>query len=182
MRLLQNKNVYWCVPIAFGLPIIFFALTILSIFMILWLIQIGQSDVAPIFYFFACSSFSIAVVTLAKAIWRIEIQQDVIVCKGILPQNTFSLEYEKCTVGIDWHKQNGEKVWWIYLCYGFKPAYATKNPTQRMNTLKCRPNFIRIMYREEVYQALLSVLPKKQRTSLETSYRRAKINTQGNII
>jgi hypothetical protein len=100
----------------------------------------------------------------------------------LLPSNTFSLQYEKCTVGMDWHQQNGNKIWWIYLCYGPKPSYRTKNPTQRMNTLKCQPNFIRILYRDDVYEALLMELPKKQRVALESSYKCAAIDKQGRII
>ena len=92
------------------------------------------------------------------------------------------LEYSECNIGMDYHTQNGTKIWWIYLCYGSKPRYQTKGPTKRMNTLKCKPGFIRIMYREEVYDALISVLPKKQRIALETSRRCAGFEKQGRII
>ena len=182
MNMPKDKKTYLCVPIGMGLPIIFLALTGVSIVMALWVVRVGQNDVAPIFYACAALSVSITAVTFVKAVWRVEIHRNIIVCKGLMPRNTFSLEYEKCTIGMDWHKQNGNKIWWIYLCYGCKPVYQTKKSANRINALKCQPDFIRIMYRDEVYEALLSVLPQKQKTALETSRRYAGFDRQGKII
>lgn len=73
------------------------------------------------------------------------------------------LEYSKCNVGFDYHVQNGGYVWWIYLCYGEKPPYKKQNdPRNRMNTIQCQEGFVRIIYREEVYDVLMQVLPKQQ--------------------
>lgn len=182
MTTLQGKKTYLCVPIGFGLPIVFLLLTVLSIVMTLWVVQVGQNDVAPIFGFFALLAFSIALVTLVKTTQRVEIQSEAIVCKGLLPRSAFSIEYEKCTIGMDWHKQNGNLIWWIYLCYGHMPIYRNNNPHNRINALKCRPGFIRIMYRDDVYEALISVLPKKQRVALETSRRFSGFDKQGKIL
>ena len=184
MTMLHKKLVYLCVPIAFGLPLIFLALTALQIVTALWVLQVEPHalDIVVICCMFALLALSISTITFINAIWRIEIQQNSIICKGLMPRDTFSLEYEKCSVGMDWHIQNGNKVWWIYLCYGRKPLYQTKKPSNRMNTLKCKPGFIRIMYRDEVYDALISVLPKKQKNALETSRKCAGFDKQGRII
>ena len=181
MTMLQGKKTYLCIPIGLGLPIVFLLLTVLSIVMTLWVIQVEQNDVAPIFGFFALLAFSIALVTLVKTTQRVEIQSEAIVCKGLLPGSAFSIEYEKCTIGMDWHKQNGNLIWWIYLCYGHMPIYRNNNPHDRINSLRCRPGFIRIMYRDDVYQALITVLPKKQRVALETSRRFSGFDKQGKI-
>ena len=182
MTTLRSKKTYFCVPIGLGLPIIFLLLTVLSIVMALWLIQIGQNDVAPIFAFFALLAIAIAAITFVKAVQRVEIQSNIIVCKSLLPRSTFSMEYDKCTIGMDWHKQNGNLIWWIYLCYGHMPVYRSNNPHNRINALRYRPGFIRIMYRDNVYEALISVLPKKQKTALETSRRFAGFDKQGKMI
>lgn len=182
MTISQSKKTYLCVPIGLGLPLIFLGLTVLSIVMALWLVRVEQNDVVPIFYTFSFLSLSIAATTFVRAIWRVEIKQDSIVCKGLMPHNAFALEYEKCTIGMDWHKQNGNKIWWIYICYGHLPYNPTKNTAKRINTFNCKPGFIRIMYRDEVYAALISVLPKKQRIALETSRRSAGFDKQGKII
>ena len=76
---------------------------------------------------------------------------------------------------MDYHLQRGCKVWWIYLCYGPGPKFDPKKPYNRMNSLKCKPGFIRIMYDDEVYQALIEVLPKKQHTALVTACRCAGV-------
>lgn len=171
-----------CIPIGLGLPIVFLLLTVLSIGMALWVIQIGQNDVAPIPCISALFAFSIAVVSFVNTTQRVEIQGEAIVCKGLLPRSAFSIEYDKCTIGMDWHKQNGNLIWWIYICNGHMPVYRNKNPHNRINALRCRPGFIRIMYRDDVYEALISVLPKKQKVALETSRRFSGFDKQGKII
>ena len=182
MTISQSKKTYLCVPIGLGLPLVFLGLTVLSIAMALWLVRVDQNDVVPIFLAFSLLSVSIAVTTFGKAIWRVEIKQDSIICKGLMPHHTFSLAYEKCTIGMDWHKQNGNKIWWIYLCLGRMSCFQSKNPAKRINALDCKPGFIRIMYRDEVYEELISVLPKKQRSALEISRRCAGFDKQGKII
>ena len=124
---------------------------------------------------FLMGVFSIG--TVAFIIWgwkstmcKVQIQPAYIICKTLFCADIV-MEYEKCTVGMDYHLQRGCKVWWIYLCYGPGPKFDTKKPYNRMNSLKCKPGFIRIMYDDEVYQALIEVLPKKQHTALVTACR-----------
>ena len=182
MTISRSNKTYLCVPVGLGLPLIFLGLTVLSIAMALWVVQVGQEDCVPIFLTFSFLSFSIAVITFGGAVWRVEIGQAAITCKGLWPYNTFSLEYEKCTIGMDWHKQNGNKIWWIYICYGHLPYDQKLKSLKRINTVNCKPGFIRIMYRDEVYEELISVLPKKQRIALEASRRSAEFDKQGMII
>lgn len=178
----QKGKTFLCVPISLGLPVIFFVASAVHFIMALWLLQ--KVEITAIVLLFSFSFFSLLMVifTGMKSAWRVRIQQKCIICKGLLPRSTFSIEYDKCTIGMDWHSQNGNRIWWIYLCYGRKPEYKSTNPNQRMNTLKCQPGFIRIMYSHEVYEALMNVLPKKQRTGLETSRRYAGFEKQGKII
>lgn len=97
----RSKKMYFCVPIGLALPLIFLALTILQVAMAAWLSDIGQYDVVPIFYVFAILSLLIAVCTIPKVAWRVEILSSSIVCKCVLPHSAFALEYENCTVGMD---------------------------------------------------------------------------------
>ena len=182
MTMLQGKKTFFCVPIGLSLPIVFLLLTVVSIVMTLWVIRIGQNDVAPIFVFCALLAFSISACTFVRTSQRVEIQSEAIVCKGLFPRSAFSIEYDKCTIGMDWHKQNGNLIWWICLCNGHMTVYRNNNPHNRINALRCRPGFIRIMYRDEVYEALISVLPKKQKVALETSRRFSGFDKQGKII
>ena len=182
MIIRRNKMSFLCVPISLGLPIIFAVAMAIHIIMALWLSQVGEDDVAPLFIAFSFLSLFMVAFTGSKSVWRVEILQNSIICKGLMPKDTFSLEYEKCTVGLDWHMQNGNKVWWIYLCYGQKPSYKTKNPADRMNALRCQPGFIRIMYRDEVYEALIDVLPKRQKNALYTSRKCAGFDKPGRIL
>ena len=184
MTIRWNRNTFYCVPIAWVLPVMFLLITFLSIFFALWIMQVDQDaiDVAIVFWLSALTQFFIFVFTFATAAWRVSVQEYSIVCKGWLPHHKFVLEYEKCTVGMDWHEQNGNKIWWIYLTYGYKPSYQSKNPAKRINSQKCRPGFIRIMYSDEVYQSLISVLPKNQNRALEAARKFAGFNQQGTII
>ena len=109
-----------------------------------------------------------------KAMQKVQIYSGHIVCRTPFCP-TIVMEYEKCTVGMDYHWQRGCKVWWIYLCYGPSPKFDSKKPYNRMNSLKCKPGFIRIMYSDEVCQALIAVLPKKKQTALITACRCAGV-------
>lgn len=105
----------------------------------------------------------------------IEIRNDSAVCYIPFHRN-FTINYEKCYIGFDYHKQNGRKIWWIYFCYGKMPPYKNPQLGNRINSLKCQPGFIRIMYRDEVYEALMEVLPQRQKTSLESARRHSQFN------
>lgn len=180
----KQKTSYFCVPIAMALPIVFLILTGLMLYMAWWVTDVpGDGKTTSIL--FLCMvpvTLSYAAFTMNTAIWRVELRENDIVCRGWLPKQTFSLAYETCTIGMDWHSQNGGKVWWIYLCKGQKPVYRSKNPANRINALKCGNGFIRIMYSDEVYEALLAVLPRKQRAALESARKFAGFKQQGRII
>ena len=131
--------------------------------------------------FFVLFSSAFGLYCLLPAIRRVEIYDDHIVCKGLFPSSKIFLDYDRCNVGMDWHAQNGNKIWWIYLCYGYAPTYKGKSPANRINAAKFRPGFIKIMYSEAVYQALIEVLPKKQKNMLMSARRFYGFENQGNI-
>lgn len=81
------------------------------------------------------------------------------------------VEYDKCIVGMDYSEGISMVVWWIYLTYKPLPKYNPKIPVNRINALKYRDGFVRIAYSDEVYEALIAVLPKKQRSALISAYR-----------
>lgn len=130
---------------------------------------------------FIIGGIYMAVYSAPYALCSFEIYDCHILCKIPFHRN-YKIVYEKCSIGMDYHIQSGRKVWWIYLCYGNKPPYKPKNPANRINAIKCEPGFIRIMYREDVYKALLDILPKQQKTALISAHRCAEIEKQGKRI
>lgn len=165
---------YYCVPMALTLPVIFLfgsAICILEYFTIF-----SRED--PIMLYFAAFSFAFVLFLLPTSLKRIEIHSDKVICKGLFPHETFKIETLTCNVGMDYHIQNGSRIWWIYISEGPVPEYKSKNPTNRINSIKIRPGFIRIMYSNEVYDALIDVLPKKQKTALITAVRCADFGKQ----
>lgn len=172
-----------CIPIAAGLPIISLG-TVVLIALMTWEHWEALHDIELVFTELSLTLLGIvlAVVTAFPAIRRVEIHSNHIKCKGLFPRDTFVIEYSKCIIGMDYHVQNWNKVWWIYLCYGQPPQYKSKNPANRMNAVIIRPGFIKIMYSDAVYETLLEVLPKKQKTALITARRCAGFEKQGKII
>lgn len=178
-----TKRKFCCIPIAAGLPAIYLCATIVSLLMA-WQYWQESHDIEELMICLTIAFFSLisALFFFFPAIRRVEIKQDVIVCKGFLPKNRFEIEYSKCNVGMDYHCQYKKKIWWIYLCYGSAPQYKLNNPANRMNAIKIQPGFVKIMYSDEVYNSLLDVLPKKQQTALVTARRCAGFEKQDNII
>ena len=68
---------------------------------------------------------------------------------------------------MDYATTTGSTNWWIYLSYGPLPKYKGNSPANRINSLRTNQEFVRIMYYEEVYEALLQVLPKHQKVCLQ---------------
>lgn len=163
-----------CVPGSLFLPVFFS-------FGALFYLWVTYYSIIKDAYFPAFMGACFFVGIVAFLIWswkstmcKVQIQPAHIICKTLFCADIV-MEYEKCTVGMDYHLQRGCKVWWIYLCYGPGPKFDPKKPYNRMNSLKCKPGFIRIMYDDEVYQALIEVLPKKQQTALVTACRCAGV-------
>ena len=74
-------------------------------------------------------------------------------------------KYEKCNLGINYSWTRNGNVWWLYICYGQPPKFKSTS-LDRIAALKFRPGFIKMHYSEELYNALLEVLPKQKRYSL----------------
>ena len=93
-------------------------------------------------------------------------------------QRRVVLDYDKCTVRINYHIQSGRRFYWITLSYGEPRDYQkSKNPHNGTNSILCQPGFIRMIYRPEVYDALLRVLPPKQRAQLLEELRAWELRT-----
>ena len=163
-----------CMPMALSLPIVFLFNVLCWIFLQLWT---RLQTLLPITIFFCSFSFTLAVLTMIPAIRRIELYETKIICKGFLPLQTYELEYNKSNVGMDYSLQGGRKIWWIYICYGAPPQFKSTNSVNRVNAVKFQPGYIKMHYTDDVYNALLEVLPKKQRTALISSKKRTVSRT-----
>ena len=124
---------------------------------------------------FAVGCLCVAVSALPRVACTIQILPEYMVCK-IPFHKDIVIQYEQCNIGMDYHIQHGQKVWWIYLCYGPKPTYKTMHPGKRINSLKCQDGFIRMIYRQEIYDALLCVLPKDKQVALTSAKKFASID------
>ena len=178
-----------CMPIGVVLPIFFLTTTFLWILIGVFCGDEGTVDGRPVEYegYIMCGTFAVlslafAIFTVQNTWWRIEIHQNIVVCKGLRPKDTFEMEYASSNIGFDYHAQNGNRIWWIYICSGPLYQYKSKNKKEQINAIKIKPGFIKIMYSDEVYNALLEVLPKKQSIRLETARRCAGFEKQGRII
>ena len=170
-----------CVPIAIGLPVICLVLLLLCLAIAAQCWIDRDTGGTVVFLILALLALGLAACTFVPGIRRVELYPEWIICKG-LPGQSFRMRYEDCRVGMDYHEQNGGKIWWVYLCQGEMPRYPKGNPANRINAVKIRPGFIRIMYSEEGYEALMEVLPKKQKTGLVTARRCAGFEKQGSIL
>lgn len=165
-----------CVPVAIVLPIFFFAGAIIHAALFAWVIS-DDMDIVGIAYTgfmcIMCTVFTLAL--LSPTGYSVTIHPDYIDCKSLSPKSRFRIRYDECSIGgigMDFHTQSGIKVWWIYLCKGPLSAY---KKGKQINSVKIQPGFVRIMYSDEVYQALIAVLPPKQQKSLTIARRYAGI-------
>lgn len=163
-----------CIPIATALPIVFYVPCILFV---CWAISEGilfqDIYLDIVLGFLVLFGLAMGTGLLLHTGHTVTIYQDHVVCKGNMPNSAFSVMYDNCSIGMDFHVQDGYKVWWIYLCTG--PLVAYKKGKQ-INSVKIGNGFVRIMYRHDVYQALLEVLPKKQKIALQTAHRCADLD------
>ena len=177
------KKKFRCVPVSLGLPIAFASASFIQLGLT-WVYWTNMHDIKDVYMGIIIFSFGfiLAGITLIPALKRVEILSDRVICKGLFPRETFEIEYGRCTIGMDSHRQYGRRIWWIYLCYGQPPQYKLSNTSNRMNAVKIQPGFIKIIYSDEVYDTLISILPKKQRTALMTARQCAGFDKQGKII
>ncbi len=90
-------------------------------------------------------------------------------------RDDFTLEYEKCLgIGIEHYNHNAihtnisSKVFFIYLSYDY---YETKY-RGKINLWKPNERRIKVQFDKNLYEYLLSVLPKKQATMLQQDYKK----------
>lgn len=146
-----------CIPIFFGLMILVWLILMLYI-------KQDNLHFLTAFYISLCLIF--ISFTFPNSIRRVEIYRNKIVYKALLPCQTYEIEYEKCNIGMDYSWKSGGKIWWIYICYGPPPRFKSANSPNRMNSVKFKPGFIKMHYNDNVYNALIEVLPKQQRSAL----------------
>ena len=176
-----------CIPVAIVLPIFFLAGAMLFAALLVW--AIFDKDAKTIIpedmgLFIGFCGFMIimgmvyTVALLPGSNYSVTIHPDYIECKSLSPKSRFFIRYDECSIGgigMDFHIQSGIKVWWIYLC---KDPLATYKKGKQINSVKIRPGFVRIMYSDEVYRALVEVLPKKHQTALITAHRYAGMDEE----
>lgn len=179
----MKKNQYSSVPGTIVFPLLTITCVLFSSWMIYYCYCTNQLSVPLFIVFLLWIVFAIVlfVCTIPYSMCKIIINPDHILCKMPLHKNIVLL-YEHCYIGMDYHVQNGGKIWWIYFCYGKMPPYKNPHLGNRINSIKCQPGFIRIMYRDEVYDTLLETLPKKQKTALISARRVAGFDKQGRIV
>ena len=179
----MQKNKFLSVP--YGLVSIIVSLTGTVSLTFLLIYSMHSDQASPIYTFIlSVLIFFYAILFplffFPSTLCLVEIKSDRIICHIPFHKNV-EIEYEKCYIGFDYHNQNGGKIWWIYFSYGKMPPYKNPQLGNRINSIKCQPGFVRIMYRDEVYNALLETLPPKQKTALEAARRHSGFEKQRKI-
>ena len=91
------KNFY-CTPIGRVIPIIFIICILIWIYLMMHLRQ-------EVFILFAIINILLDLImivyTAKTVVRRVELYSDKIVCKGLLPSQTYEIEFEKCNIGMD---------------------------------------------------------------------------------
>lgn len=163
---------YYSTPIGIAVPIVFLGYAIF--FSVLFFHELGKGHVEKtsdlLFWVFTIMGCILVSIILTRILCRyVLLYPDHIVCRGLFSQKIV-MDYSKCYVGVDYGNHQNGKTWWIYLSYEPYPPFKKGAYYNRINAQYCKQGFIRTMYRDEVYQALMEVLPKKQRTMLGASY------------
>ena len=87
-------------------------------------------------------------------------------------QSIIKLEYNMCIVGMSFSSSTSKKVFWIYFQdQNEQKTCLSQHPPKKINEERCRNGFVRIMYREDLYNTIIDLLPKRHRVALETSKR-----------
>lgn len=162
---------YWCSPAAV-LPLIF-AVSFVFFLMVPYIEYRRGFTMEPMeWLYWGC----FLIISLSVAIWTnriggryVLICPKRIICKALFCRDIV-IEYDKCNIGIDYSNNKGCRQWWIYLSYIPYPPFKKDAYYNRINSRYCKQGFIRIMYNDDIYQALMDVLPKKQRIALAASY------------
>ena len=168
-----------CMPAFMGVPVIFFVFSLFYVYILLdpnanFVNAAGEPD--PLGGKLVTGGFLLIGLTagffgLHHALWRVKLYKDRAVCKGMFPWESFEIPYETCNTGFEYHCAGTNTFWWIYLCEGNPPKYPANDKRNRISKEKIRPGFIKMTFSEEVYEALIEVLPQKQSAYLSSSRR-----------
>ena len=151
----------WAVPLGCLLTAI---VSLGMIFVCQYTNQLSVFVLSGYLLFVLCGFFG-AVFFSQQALCSIVLYEDRLLCKIPFSRNV-EIIYEECYIGFDYHIQHGQRFWWVYFCYGKMPPYKNPQLGNRINSIKCQPGFVRVMYSDELYDALIKVLPKKQKVAL----------------
>lgn len=178
----KKKNKYQCIPLANALVIVWVVLLFVyaGLMYVLYspecsdfVIQPSSQDEAVLL---ALGWVALGAGCVGCFIWSliscsryIVLEEDRLLCKALF-RKTIVLEYSKCNVGMDYSYNTSAAYWWIYFSIGPLPKYNPKIPINRINSVKYSDSLVKIMYSDEVYEALLEVLPKRQKTALTCAY------------
>lgn len=180
--MMRKSNRYQCIPVAKWLAIVFGFILLIYAALLVFLYSprysehVIQPSTKEEAILCVCGYAVIGAGIVGCFIWSIIscsryiiLENDRLLCKALF-RKSIVLEYSKCNVGIDYSYNSSSVFWWIYFSIGPLPKYNPKIPVNRVNAIKYSDSFVRIMYSDELYSALLEVLPKKQRTALTCAY------------
>ena len=172
---IEMRKTFDCIPGSRMIPLISLLGTCLMIYNSYMCFTEGEKVAGIVSFLCATFCFVFFIWCWDRTMWKVHIHEKSVVCKAPFEKDIV-MEYENCTIGVDYHLVANGKCWWIYFCQGKPPVFDPKKNYKRMNSLKCKQGFIRIAYQEEIYYALLGVLPKKQKTALITAVRCARLD------
>ena len=84
---------------------------------------------------------------------------------------TIEIRYDTCYVGIEPCAPGSIRMWWV--CISDQPIGRVRPLFQagKINKVRFTQGFIRAQYSDELYEALLEALPKKQAAALQAAKR-----------
>ena len=168
-----------CMPAVMGIPVVFFGCSLGYLYFLLnpnvnFVNAAGEPDPLGGKLFMGALfliGMTMTLFTLHHALWRVELHSDRVICRGMFPRERFEIPYDTCQVGFEYHCAGGKTFWWICITDGPPPKYPSDDKRNRISKEKIRPGYIKMTFSEELYEALLEVLPHKQSVYLSSSRR-----------
>ena len=176
-RIFRSVPGAWIVTLACSITVL---VSIVMILVCYYTNQLSFLLLCGYLMFALCGVFA-AIFSSQQALCSIVLHDDYLLCKIPFSKN-IEINYERCNIGLDYHVQNGRKIWWIYLSYGKMPPYKNPQFGNRINSVNCQPGFVRAMYSDILYDTLMEILPKKQKVALASARRNSGFEKQNRPI